>query len=436
LGTDKGSGGGGVFAHDHSSPILTNCVISGNYANGWAGAGLYCQGTSNPALTNCTISQNVARVDGGGAYNAGGINVNTSSQPSLTNCILEGMPYYAIWEDDNVADVFLKYCVFYNNGTADMHNGHTGVDGTGGEAINAFDGCSGNIAGDPNPAFVVGATGRWASVAYDALTNRTTLTANGTPPFTAGALVGKLINADTTQTRQAVILANTASTVTVPNDITVATGTLGYAASTRAFAVMDYQIQSGSPCKDTATPTGAPAIDILGTVRPQGAGYDIGAYERVVPVTVTFDAQSGTTAVPPSKVVTTGLTYGDLATTDRAGYTFAGWWTASTGGTEVLTTTTVTTTADLTLYAHWTVNTYTVTFDAQSGTTPLPTSKLVTYDSAYGALATTGRVGYVFAGWWTASTGGSQVLSTTNVATASDHTLYARWAVAHTVTFD
>lgn len=41
----------------------------------------------------------------------------------------------------------------------------------------------------------------------------------------------------------------------------------------------DYHIQSGSPAKDAGISTNAPSTDIEGTTRPQGAGYDIGAYE-------------------------------------------------------------------------------------------------------------------------------------------------------------
>jgi uncharacterized repeat protein (TIGR02543 family) len=153
--------------------------------------------------------------------------------------------------------------------------------------------------------------------------------------------------------------------------------------------------------------------------------------------TVTFDAQGGSAAVPATKVVTFGTTYGTLATTSRSGYTFLGWFTAPTGGTQVSTGSTVGTASDHTLYAQWAANSYTVTFDGQGGTAPAPATKSVTYDAAYGALATTSRTGYTFAGWFTAPTGGTEITAASTVATASDHTLYAQWtANTYTVTFN
>jgi len=170
---------------------------------------------------------------------------------------------------------------------------------------------------------------------------------------------------------------------------------------------------------------------------PAGVAMDEGGVWNAGPVqfdiefdniaTVTFDANSGTTPDPVSKVVQLGLTYGTLATTSRTGYTFAGWWTTAGGGVEVLSTDIVTTTDDHTLYAHWTANTYTVTFNANGGTGLAPTSKSVTYGATYGALATTSRTGYTFAGWWTTAGGGVQVLAADTVAITADTTLYAHW---------
>ena len=150
---------------------------------------------------------------------------------------------------------------------------------------------------------------------------------------------------------------------------------------------------------------------------------------------VDFDANGGSVS-PPSKTVTYGATYGSLPTPTRTGYSFDGWYTAASGGTKVTSATSVTTASVHTLYAHWTGNTYTVTFDPYLGSVS-PTSKTVTYDSTYGSLPTPTRTGYSFDGWYTSSDGGTKVTSATSVATASAHTLYAHWtANTYTVTFD
>ena len=145
--------------------------------------------------------------------------------------------------------------------------------------------------------------------------------------------------------------------------------------------------------------------------------------------TVTFKANGGTGSDYTQTASTpTGLT---ANTFTRAGYSFSGWNTqADGGGTAYTDGQTYDFSADMTLYAQWTANTYTVTFDANGGSTPVPTSKVVTYGAAYGTLATTSRTGYTFSGWFTAASGGTQVTAATVVTTAADHTLYAQWSTA------
>ncbi len=46
-----------------------------------------------------------------------------------------------------------------------------------------------------------------------------------------------------------------------------------------AASTADFTLQSGSPAIDAAVSTDAPSTDYAGTARPQGSGYDIGAYE-------------------------------------------------------------------------------------------------------------------------------------------------------------
>ena len=146
--------------------------------------------------------------------------------------------------------------------------------------------------------------------------------------------------------------------------------------------------------------------------------------------TVTFNANGGTVDTA-SKEVTEGEAYGTLPTPVRDKYTFDGWYTSSSGGSQVTSSTTVTQTRNHTLYAHWTYTpaTCTVTFNANGGTVDTA-SKKVTEGDTYGTLPTPVRNGYTFDGWYTSSSGGSQVTSSTTVTQTENHTLYAHWTAA------
>jgi uncharacterized repeat protein (TIGR02543 family) len=155
--------------------------------------------------------------------------------------------------------------------------------------------------------------------------------------------------------------------------------------------------------------------------------------------TATFDYQGATGGNSTvDKDVTYDSVYGALPEPTRTGYSFDGWFTLSSGGTEVTALTILTTASDHTLYAQWIANEYTVTFDYQGATGGSGTAdKDVTYDSAYGVLPVPTRTGYAFDGWFTLSSGGTEVTSLSTVSTASDHTIYAQWtANTYTVTYN
>jgi len=52
------------------------------------------------------------------------------------------------------------------------------------------------------------------------------------------------------------------------------------ASEAELFASGTLELRDGSPAIDSGDATGAPATDFAGTARPQGAGFDIGAYEH------------------------------------------------------------------------------------------------------------------------------------------------------------
>ncbi len=143
--------------------------------------------------------------------------------------------------------------------------------------------------------------------------------------------------------------------------------------------------------------------------------------------TVHFDANGGTVS-PASKEITWGNSYGALPTPTREGYSFAGWFTARSGGEQVAAIDTFTADSDQTLYAHWEElgRQYTVTLDPAGGTVA-PASVTVTSGQAYGTLPTPVRRGWTFTGWYTAFVGGSQVTASARVTITANQTLYARW---------
>ncbi len=136
--------------------------------------------------------------------------------------------------------------------------------------------------------------------------------------------------------------------------------------------------------------------------------------------TVNFDGLNITLEVTKNGV------YGELPTTDKTGYTFDGWFTTKDGGEKITAETVVTLTGNQTVYAHWTANTYTVTFDAVEGECATG-SKVVTYNSVYGELPVATKTGHTFNGWFTAEVGGDKVDEADIVTIITNTTLYAQY---------
>ena len=121
----------------------------------------------------------------------------------------------------------------------------------------------------------------------------------------------------------------------------------------------------------------------------------------------------------------------NLPTPTKSGYTFNGWYTASSGGTKV--NNTYTPTENITLYAHWSANSYRLSFDANGCGTLGVSYVTATVGKTYGdaddgdglpSIALT--TGKKFDGWYTSSSGGNKITNSTTVTASSDNgTLYA-----------
>ena len=144
-------------------------------------------------------------------------------------------------------------------------------------------------------------------------------------------------------------------------------------------------------------------------------------------VRINLDVAGGNPLTPAYVVGTYDQPIGDLPVPTRPGHTFDGWY--NTDGQQVTKDTLIQFTEEQTWTAHWTANTYRLTFDPNGGTLPegADTSKTITYGQPYGDMPTPTRSGYAFDGWYTAAAGGDAVKESDTVQVLADTTLYAHW---------
>lgn len=166
--------------------------------------------------------------------------------------------------------------------------------------------------------------------------------------------------------------------------------------------------------------------------------------------TVTWNPNGGTVD-PTSTTKTHGSTLGPLPTPTRAAdtqytYTFKGWFTAATGGTQVSASTTVT--GNVTYYAQWTATrrSYTIGYQTTYGSLNRA-SQSVAYGSKGSCTLTMpsndAQYTYTFQGWYTAANGGgtkvgsSLTLETPSVTGAATYYAYVTRVVnRYTFTFN
>ena len=138
---------------------------------------------------------------------------------------------------------------------------------------------------------------------------------------------------------------------------------------------------------------------------------------------------------------------GPLPTPTRSGYHFDGWYTAASNGTKITDSTKIM--ANTTIYAHWTVDTYTVSYNANGGTglvvsqtkthgsnltlsstKPIGKSFTVTYDANGGSVSPLNKkVLQTFVNWNTAANGSGTAYNAGATYSANANvTLYAQYS--------
>ncbi|MDF9809868.1 putative repeat protein (TIGR02543 family) [Aurantimicrobium minutum] len=197
-------------------------------------------------------------------------------------------------------------------------------------------------------------------------------------------------------------------------------------------------VTSGNNISFTPTQVGTYTTDYQVQMSFAGVVYEAASqitYNVSASPIVTYSPEGGTVS-RATDVLPMGNSLSTLSfpTPTRTGYSFAGWFTAASNGTEVTPSyaSSAIPTADLTLFARWTPVSYPVVYEEQGGTS-VPDSTYATSGTVTLATAPT-RPGFVFKGWFQQASGGSALGSTFSPSGTGSITLYAQWDAAPSAT--
>ncbi|MFK4567315.1 InlB B-repeat-containing protein [Enterococcus sp. UD-01] len=145
------------------------------------------------------------------------------------------------------------------------------------------------------------------------------------------------------------------------------------------------------------------------------------------PYTVTFNISEngGKGTAPSNKEVNYLELITKPADPEKDGFTFIGWYDAAIGGKKWNFDTDKMPAQDITLYAHFSVGEFVLTFDNDGD---LSTQKIA-YDELANEPAQPVKIGYTFDGWYTAKTGGAKWDFAQDKMPGEDTTLYARFKI-------
>ena len=152
--------------------------------------------------------------------------------------------------------------------------------------------------------------------------------------------------------------------------------------------------------------------------------------------TVSFDGNNGTSPSAQSVAPGNSIT---LPSSSRDGNSLIGWYTAASGGTFVGSAgSSYTPPSSITLFAQWSVNTFTISYNGNGATSGSTSSTSWTYPTSSGTVRNNGftRTGFNFVGWNTNSSGTGTTYQPGSTYTADltnssgSVTLWAIWAAS------
>ena len=234
----------------------------------------------------------------------------------------------------------------------------------------------------------------------------------------------------------------------VVNSMTNTSVTLGWTLPASTAGITKFQVidvdNGNAVVKDNISTSATNSGSISGLTKCNTYHYKVVSYSSTCTVTssaiefrpfgdartVNFNYNGGS-GTPASFTTSCDGTSTTLPTPDaRDGYTFLGWWSASSGGDKRGDAgDSYTVTGNTTIWAHWAQN-FTVTYNRKGGTIVCGGSEIGVAGQTFTICTTEPtRSGYIFAGWDTeeGGTGTRYNAGGTFTMPSSDVTLYAQW---------
>jgi uncharacterized repeat protein (TIGR02543 family) len=303
-----------------------------------------------------------------------------------------------------------------------------------------------DISGTDSASFAIGDITLPATIAAgDVATFTVTLTAGTSGVKSATVTIS---NDDCDESAYTFSVQGKDDSYTVSFDANGGTGTMsGQAIANNASADLTSNTitRTGYTFAGWATTSGGAVAYADGASYTMSEEADVTLYAQWTPnsYAVAFNGNSGTGNIPNQFIAY--LASANLAANafTRTGYSFTGWNTAADGsgisyadGASY----TMNDAADVTLFAAWTVNNYTVTFDSNGGSGTMTNQSIAFNAAANLTVNSFTRTGYSFTGWNTAADGSGISYAdgaSYTMSTAAGVTLFATWtANNYTVTFD
>jgi hypothetical protein len=236
---DFWQGGGGIYNGDGASLTLVDSTVSDN-SSGWTGGGIYSFFNTTTSVIRSTVSGNVAADVGGGLRTLGTAIVDNSTLSGNTSTTWHGG---AMFITDGVVTV--------TNSTVTDNNAPSGA--AGGLFVGTFTAASATL----NVRNSIVAQNNGDLQCFLA-------------PFGAGAVALNSLGTN---------VFSDATCNAVASDQIVADTSLGDLAD-NGGPTLTHALLATSPAIDAANAATSPATDQRGVARPQGAGHDVGAFER------------------------------------------------------------------------------------------------------------------------------------------------------------